>query len=116
MKHKTYDCGSGCSVEATLELISGKWKGVIITHLLDGPRRFNELNRKIADITQRMLAKQLKEMEEAGLLARTVLPTKPPMVEYSLTELGASLRPIINSLKSWGDNLLEITTEENIEK
>lgn len=98
-----YDCSAGCPVEAALEQIGGKWKGVTLFHLLDGVKRFNELQRDVGNVTQRMLTKQLRELEAAGLIHREVYPVVPPKVEYSLTEKGESLRPILMALKDWGE-------------
>ncbi|WP_028108347.1 winged helix-turn-helix transcriptional regulator [Ferrimonas futtsuensis] len=95
--------GKGCPVEATLELFSGKGKGMILYHLLDGTLRFNELKRRVGCITQRMLTKQLRELESYGLVDRKVYPEVPPKVEYSLTDTGRSLEPILLSLKHWGE-------------
>lgn len=103
MAHDRYDCSPGCPVEATLDMIGGKWKGVVLFHLLEGVHRFSELRRKLPSVTQRMLTKQLRELEEAGLVSRTVYPEVPPRVEYGLTELGETLRPVIAALKAWGD-------------
>lgn len=103
MAHKRYDCSAGCPVEATLEMIGGKWKGVVLFHLMEGVHRFSELRRKLPSVTQRMLTKQLRELEDAGLVTRTVYPQVPPRVEYSLTDLGQTLRPVIAALKTWGD-------------
>ena len=98
-----YDCSAGCPVEAALEQSGGKWKGVTLFHLLDGVKRFNELQRDVGSVTQRMLTKQLRELEAAGLVHREVYPVVPPKVEYSLTEKGESLRPILMALKDWGE-------------
>lgn len=92
-----------CPVEATLELIGGKWKGIILFHLLDGRVRFSELKRLIGCVTQRMLTKQLRELEACGLVRRTVYAEVPPRVEYELTKEGQSLEAILKSLKEWGD-------------
>ncbi len=93
----------GCPVEAMLSVLDGKWKGVILHHLLEGGTlRFNELRRRIPSVTQRMLTKQLRELEQAGLLVRTVFPVVPPRVDYNLTPLGLSLRPVVEALRSWG--------------
>lgn len=102
-RHSRLDCSPGCAVEATLQLIDGKWKGVILYHLLDGTLRFNEIRRKLASVTQRMLTNQLRELEADGLVSRKVYPEVPPRVEYSLTERGRSLSPVIRELKRWGD-------------
>jgi len=91
-----------CSVEATLDLIGGKWKGVILYHLLEGCLRFNELRRRLGAITQRMLTKQLRELEHDGLVIRTVFAEVPPRVEYRLSDSGQSLAPVIAALKAWG--------------
>jgi len=93
-----------CPVEATLELIGGKWKGIVLFYLLDGRMRFSELKRKIGCVTQRMLTKQLRELEAGGLVTRIVHAEVPPRVEYELTEEGESLRPILAALKAWGEN------------
>lgn len=103
MAHDKYDCSPGCPVEATLDVIGGKWKGVVLFHLLEGVHRFSQLRRKLPSVTQRMLTKQLRELEMAGLVLRTVYPEVPPRVEYGLTELGETLRPVIVALKTWGD-------------
>lgn len=92
----------GCPVETTLSYLDGKWKGVILFHLMDGKLRFNELRRKLPSVTQRMLTKQLRELEEAGILSRTVFPVVPPRVDYELTAAGRSLEPIIQALAVWG--------------
>ena len=93
-----------CPVEATLELIGGKWKGIILFYLLEGRLRFGELKRRVGDVTQRMLTKQLRELEFSGLVKRIVYAEVPPRVEYELTNEGKTLEPIINALKEWGDN------------
>ena len=102
-RHTNYELPA-CPVEATLELIGGKWKGIILYYLLDGRLRFSELKRRIGCVTQRMLTKQLRELESAGLVNRLVYAEVPPKVEYELTEEGKSLRPVINSLKTWGES------------
>ena len=107
VKHTTYDCSQGCPVEVTLELIGGKWKGVMLYHLLDGTQRFSELRRQMPSITPRMLTNQLRELEADGLVHREVFPVIPPHVEYSLTPLGKTLAPVIRELKKWGDTYLD---------
>jgi len=97
-----YDCSEGCPVEAALEVIGGKWKGLALYHLMEGPVRFNALKRQLGDVTQRMLTKQLRELEADGLVLRTVYPVVPPHVEYSLTAKGEALREIILALRRWG--------------
>ncbi|EFM08404.1 transcriptional regulator, HxlR family [Paenibacillus curdlanolyticus YK9] len=91
-----------CSVEATLDVIGGKWKGIIVFHLLNRMRRFNELRRLMPSITQRMLTLQLRELEENGIVHREVYKEVPPRVEYSLTPFGLTLRPIIMQMMEWG--------------
>src|SRR6478736_4995471 len=93
----------GCPVEATLSFLDGKWKGVILFHLMGGTLRFNELRRKLPSVTQRMLTKQLRELEESGLVSRRVFPVVPPRVDYALTPLGLTLRPVIEALAVWGE-------------
>ena len=101
-RHSVYD-GPACPVEATLELIGGKWKGMVLFHLLGGKMRFGELMRAIGCVTQRMLTKQLRELEASGLVNRIVHAEVPPRVEYELTTEGESLEPILNALKDWGE-------------
>lgn len=101
--HDRLDCSPGCPVEATLALIGGKWKGVVLHHLLAGELRFNELRRRTPSVTQRMLTNQLRELESDGLISRKVYAEVPPKVEYSLTERGRSLEEIILALKEWGE-------------
>jgi DNA-binding HxlR family transcriptional regulator len=104
--HKSLDCGPGCPVEWALQLIDGKWKGVILYHLFEKTMRFNELRRKMPNVTQRMLTNQLRELEADGLIHREIFPQVPPRVEYSLTERGRTLQPVIAALKDWGDRNL----------
>jgi DNA-binding HxlR family transcriptional regulator len=103
VRHKTFDCSAGCPVEGVLNLIDGKWKGVILYHLMSGTLRFNEIRRKLVNVTQRMLTNQLRELEADGLIIRKVYAEVPPKVEYSLSDRGRSLEPVINALKAWGD-------------
>lgn len=103
MKRKHYGNVPGCPVEVTLDLIGGKWKGVVLFHLLDtGCLRFNELHRRLPGVTQRLLTKQLRELEEAGLINRTVITEGPLRVEYRPTDEGESLRPLVEALGEWG--------------
>jgi len=103
IRHRRLDCGPGCPVEGTLQLIDGKWKGVVLFHLLSGTMRFNELRRQLANCTQRMLTNQLRELEADGLVHREIYPEVPPKVEYSLTPRGRTLEPVIMALKTWGE-------------
>ncbi|MUT66498.1 helix-turn-helix domain-containing protein [Paenibacillus sp. NEAU-GSW1] len=95
------------SVEASLEVIGGKWKCVILCHLTHGKRRTNDLKRLMPGITQKMLTQQLRELEQDGIVNRIVYQQVPPKVEYELTEYGDSLRPILNALCAWGDRHIE---------
>jgi DNA-binding HxlR family transcriptional regulator len=104
MKRRNFASRPGCAVEATLDLIDGKWKGVILYHLQQGTQRFGELRRKMPGITQRMLTKQLRALEEDRLIIRKVYAEVPPRVEYCLSEIGESLRPVIDILKAWGES------------
>ncbi|SFK92258.1 transcriptional regulator, HxlR family [Pseudovibrio ascidiaceicola] len=101
-RFEQYNCSQGCPVEAALELIGGKWKGVILYHLMEGTQRFGELKKQVGTVTQRMLTKQLRELEIDGLVSRKVFAVVPPHVEYSLTPKGETLRPIITALRDWG--------------
>ncbi|MDY8161596.1 winged helix-turn-helix transcriptional regulator [Bacillus thuringiensis] len=100
-----------CPVEAMVEVIGGKWKGVILYHLLDGTKRFNELKRLKPNITQRMLTLQLRELQADGIIHREVYREVPPKVEYSLTELGESLRPMILLMMEWATHNMEKVLE-----
>jgi DNA-binding HxlR family transcriptional regulator len=98
-KHKSY---TACPVEATLDIIGGKWKGIVLFHLIEGKKRFNELRKLVPDITQRMLTLQLRQLEKDGLLKRKIYKQIPPKVEYNLSDLGRTLIPILMQLKEWG--------------
>jgi DNA-binding HxlR family transcriptional regulator len=98
MNHSIYSC----PVEVTLDIISGKWKCLIIHHLIDGTKRFNELRRLIPKITQRMLTSQLRDLEANGIVRRKVYAEVPPKTEYSLTELGGTLEPVLWAMHEWG--------------
>ncbi len=91
-----------CAVEITLNIISGKWKGIILYRLLNGKKRFNELKRQMPNVTHRTLTLQLRELEADGIVKRTVYAEVPPRVEYELTELGMSMTPIIKAIYDWG--------------
>ena len=112
MRNRQYDCQYGCSVEATLDVIGGRWKGVILFHLLEGTKRFNELQRLTKGCTQRMLTLQLRELEKDGVVKLTVYAEVPPKVEYSLTEFGRSLEPILQMMREWGDQYISKLREQ----
>ncbi|MBC1457789.1 winged helix-turn-helix transcriptional regulator [Listeria newyorkensis] len=95
------------SVEATLEVIGGKWKCVILCHLTHGKKRTSELKRLIPSITQKMLTQQLRELEQDGIINRIVYNQVPPKVEYELSEYGQSLESILSALCNWGDGHIE---------
>ncbi|MCA6103120.1 helix-turn-helix transcriptional regulator [Bradyrhizobium sp. WSM 4400] len=105
-KQRRYDLVPGCSMEAAVNLINGKWKSVILYHLLDGTQRFNELHRHLTGCTPRLLTKQLRELEEDGLIQRIAYPVIPPKVEYSLTDEGRSLGPLLLQPRDWGQGWL----------
>lgn len=102
MRPRIEDVAAECTVEAALEVVGGKWKLVILRQLLEGTKRFGELDRALPGITPRMLTRQLRELETDGLVLRTVYPQVPPKVEYSVTEVGESLRAITDQLEQWG--------------
>ena len=93
-----------CPVETTLTLISDKWKVLVLRDLMPGTKRFGELKKSIGNVSQKVLTAQLRQMEDNGLLIRTVYPEVPPRVEYTLTELGYSLKPILEAMWNWGQS------------
>ena len=97
---------ANCPVEATLELIGGKYKALILWHLAESKLRYSQLRQSIAGITPKMLTQQLRELEAQALIHREVFPVVPPKVEYSLTELGRSLMPILVAMRDWGSSYL----------
>lgn len=98
-----------CPIETTLKMLGCKWKVLIIRELLSGTKRFGELKKSVVGITQKVLTSKLREMEELGLLERKIYPQIPPKVEYTLTDIGYSLRPVLESLKSWGKDYKRYT-------
>ena len=100
-----------CPVETTLTLIGDKWKVLILRDLLPGTQRFGELKKSVGNITQKVLTAQLRDMEESGLLTRTVYPEVPPRVEYTLTDLGRSLKPILDAMQDWGEGYKAMNEE-----
>ena len=93
-----------CPVETTLTLIGDKWKVLILRDLMPGTKRFGELRKSVGDVSQKVLTAQLRDMEKSGLVHREVYAEVPPRVEYTLTELGYSLKPILDAMWSWGEN------------
>lgn len=93
-----------CPVETTLTLIGNKWKVLILRDLLPGTKRFGELKKSLGSVSQKVLTAQLRDMEADGLVLRTVYPEVPPRVEYTLTDLGMSLKPVLDSMLTWGEN------------
>ena len=91
-----------CDVSVTLDVLRGRWKAVILFSLLSGARRFSEMQRFIPGVTQKILAEQVRELEADGIVFREVFPTVPPKVEYSLTERGRTLEPVLLTMRSWG--------------
>lgn len=92
-----------CPVETTLTLIGDKWKVLILRDLIPNKKRFGELKKSVGNVSQKVLTAQLRSMEKSGLITRTVYAEVPPRVEYSLTELGESLRPVLDAMKNWGE-------------
>jgi DNA-binding HxlR family transcriptional regulator len=101
---KTKDELPDCPVATTVSLIGSKWKLLIMRNLLLRPWRFNELQKSLDGISQKVLTDSLRSMEADGIITRTVYPEVPPRVEYALSELGESMRPIIKSMEAWGNN------------
>lgn len=96
-------CDKSCPIEHTVDLIGHKWKVLILRNLMNnGIQRFNELNKGIEGISQKMLTQQLRQMESDGLIRRKIYPEVPPKVEYSLTELGQTLKPVLDAMSHWG--------------
>ena len=96
-----------CPIDVTIKTIGGKWKPIILHHLLDGTKRFGELRRLIPDITQKMLTQQLRELEKDALIKRKVFAEVPPKVEYSLTNYGRTLKQVLEELSNWGVSHIE---------
>lgn len=110
MKNKYYDC----PIEATFGVIGGKWKAIVLYYLIDDARRFGELMELLETVSARMLAKQLKELEADGIINRELFGEVPPRVEYSLTEYGRTLLPVITAICDWGEDRLLRTGEKAV--
>jgi len=102
-----------CSFELAIDIIGGKWKSLILWHLMNGTQRNSDLRRAIPSITQKMLTQNLRELEDKGIVSRKVYPVVPPKVEYSLTTQGEALRTVLQALSSWGNQYIEHTLTEN---
>lgn len=112
MKRQVYDCQEGCPVESTLQIIAGKWKAVILYHLIKNDVcHFGQLQRQMKDCSRRMLALQLKELENDGIIEKTIYPVKLPKTDYRLTSFGKTLIPVINSLEAWGSHYNQVVSE-----
>ena len=105
-RNRPFNDMPGCAMEASVKIIGGKWKGVVLFHLLDGTMRFNELVRQLRGVSPRLLTKQLRELEEDGLIERKVFPVVPPHVEYTLTAEARTLAPLLIGLSRWGEGWL----------
>lgn len=99
---RKYNWKTGCDVEATLSVIGGRWKPILVCHLLDGRKRFGVLRRLTPNATERMITLQLRELEADGVISRHVYAEVPPRVEYEVTEFGRSLEPILARMQEWG--------------
>ncbi len=108
------DITKRCPVEITLSLMSNKWKALILRDLLTGTKRFSELKKSLTPVTQKMLTQSLREMESDGLISRKVYPVVPPKVEYTFTDLGYSLKPVIDSMRTFGINYQQLKTQNLI--
>ena len=104
---RQYNWKTGCDVEATLSVIGGRWKPVLVCHLLSGRKRFGELKRLVPNATERMITLQLRELEADGVVSREVFAEVPPRVEYDVTEYGRSLEPILVAMQAWGREFKE---------
>ncbi|WP_428738786.1 winged helix-turn-helix transcriptional regulator [Sulfurimonas sp.] len=105
MKVKYEEKEYECAFSFAIDLINGKWKGIILWYLKDGTLRYGELRRHLGKITQKMLTQTLRELEKDGLIDRKVYPVVPPKVEYTITESGKKLLPIFKSLQEWGEEV-----------
>lgn len=107
MKHKDYNIHPACPIEAVFDLLGGKWKSVIMYHLIDGTKRYSFLQKNIPNITPKVLARQLRDLELHGLVIRTTYPTVPPTVEYSLSDYGKEFIPLFELMHKLGVKFLE---------
>lgn len=113
MKRHIYACQDGCPVESTLQIISGKWKSVILYHLFKSQVcRFSDFQRNIKDCSRRMMALQLRELEADGIISKKIYAAVPPKTEYRLTKFGESLKPVILAMEEWGKHYNKVQTED----
>ena len=112
---RKYNWKTGCDVEATLSVIGGRWKPVLVCHLLDGRKRFGELRRLTPNATERMITLQLRELEADGVVSRHVYAEVPPRVEYEITEFGRSLEEILILMQKWGSAFKTRRLAEDLE-
>jgi DNA-binding HxlR family transcriptional regulator len=106
-RFKNYELETGCGVEACLEVIGGKWKGLILHHLMEhGTLRFSQIQKLKPTLSPRILTSQLRELENDGVILRKVYPVVPPKVEYSLSSAGESLRGVVQAMQTWGDRFI----------
>lgn len=104
MSRHIYACQNGCPIESTMQIISGKWKCIIIYHLLEeNTCHFGTLKKEMQDCSKRMLALQLSELENDGIIKKTVYPVIPPKTDYTLTEFGKTLGPVVKAMETWGN-------------
>ena len=108
---RPYESLPACPVETCVQLMGNKRRPLILRDLLDGPRRFGELQRSVGGISQKVLTQNLRDMELSGLLLRRVYPEVPPHVEYALTDLGMSLGPVIDTMRTWGERYQQMARE-----
>ena len=112
-RFRNYELQTGCGVEACLEVIGGKWKGLILYHLMQhGTLRFSQMQKLKPELSARILTAQLRELEADGVIVRKVYPVVPPKVEYTLSGEGQSLRELIQAMQAWGDGLLVRSKEK----
>jgi len=103
MRKQRHEQYTQCPIEAAMDIIGGKWKGSILFLLLDDKKRFSDFQKRLTKITQRTLTQQLRDLERDGMVSRQIFPEVPPRVEYSLTEKGRTLAPLLIELKKWGE-------------
>jgi len=106
------ECRSTASVNLTIRVMGGKWKALLLWNLSSGTKRFSELQKLMEGVTQKMLTQQLRELEEDGLISRKIYPVVPPKVEYTISEYGKTLQPVLDAMSKWGDNHFQKNKEK----